>query len=303
MSAQEQEVLTPEQLRSVWDEEAAKIDAPEGAAAPAPAAVEPVVVAAPAPAADAQPKPVAKVPRDPYAKLPEAVRTKLESVDKLAERVRSMEGNIGGLSEGHRHLKDLLSASQAAAAQVAQAPTQAAVQAAAASPEKWQSLKNDFPEWSEAVESFVDSRIAGVAPQPDAAIIDRLVDEKLAKIAPSIRREVSEDILDNEFEGWREKVNTQEFMTWLGAQDDAVKKLVNSDKVSDASKLLRLYTTPPVDPGKAILDARQQTLEAAASLPKGAHIPAVKSPEDMTPQELWAYEADQAAKRRAGRGY
>ena len=178
------------------------------------------------------------------------------------------------------------------------------MQAAAASPEKWQSLKNDFPEWSEAVESFVDSRLAGAVPKAqDPAVVDQLVDKKLAEYVPSLRRELSEELLESEFSGWKDDVKKPEFVEWVNAQNDDMKRLVNSDRLSDAAKLLRAYKQSATDPGAAIQDARQKRLEAATALPKGAHVPQAKQPEDMTVAELWAYEAEQASKRRTARGY
>ena len=301
MSTQEEKQLTSAQMQSVWDEEAAKLAAPEGE-------IPPTVEAEPAEVVPTEPVATEpEAPADPLAGVPDAVREKLASLDKLSERLRNVEGNIGGLTNSQKQIKDLLTASQEAAKKVADAPTQAAVKAAMETPERWQSLKTEFPDWSDAVEAFVDSRIAGGAPTgSDSTAVETLVDAKLAKITPAIRREVAEDFLESEFEGWKEDINTPEFIAWLDAQSEEVKALAGSEKISAAAKLLRLYKNPPaapIDPGAEITKARQETLEAATALPKGAHIPAVKSVEDMTPEELWAYEAAQSAKRKAAQGY
>lgn len=302
MSTQEDTQLTSEQMQSVWDEEAAKLSAPAGETLPT--EPEPVakVVATPEPA------PVEEAP-DPLAGVPDAVREKLAALDKLSERLRNVEGNIGGLSNGQKQIKDLLTASQEAAKKVDDAPTQAAVKAAMQTPERWQSLKTEFPDWSDAVEAFVDSRIAGGAPTgADSTAVETLVDAKLAKITPAIRREVAEEFLEGEFGEWKAEVNTPTFVNWLNVQPEEVKALATSERVSAAAKLLRLYRNPttesaPKDPGAEITKARQETLEAATALPKGSHVPPTKSVDDMTEQELWEYEAAQAAKRRTARGY
>lgn len=286
--------LSQEQQQAAWNEEAAILETPaENRPEPINANPEPVA---------AEPA-VPEVPADPYAGLPDAVREKLISIDKMADRMRNLEGSIGGLNSGQRQIRDMLAASQQAARHVAEAPTQSAVKAALVTPEKWSALKADFPEWSDAVESYVESRVAG-SKQPafDPAEIDRRVEARLAGAAPALRREMAKDVLESQFEGWENTVRTPEFSAWLGQQPDSVRALAASDKVSDAAKLLRGYTAP-VDPGQAIKDRRAQQLGNAASLPKGTKAAPVKSVDDMNETELWAYEAAQRNKAKAQRGF
>lgn len=303
--------MSPEEtaaLQEAWDEEARKLEPPaadtppvaEPNADPQPSdtPTDPAAAGEPAPDASGN-NPSAEPPpkSDPLASLPAPLREKLSNLDKLSERLRGIEGHIGGLTAGQKRLQELVTASQEAARKVQDAPSQAEVKAALATPEKWQALKDEFPDWSEAVEAFVDSRVAGNAPPP--VDVDPLVEAKLSKLLPGVRREISEDILDDIVSGWREDVGSEDFAKWAAEQGDDVAKLIASERVSDAAKLVRLYRNSKVDPGKAIKDARKDALEVATAVPKGATVPAAKSPDDMTPAELWEYEARQRAKQRA----
>lgn len=297
------EPLTAEQVSALWDEEAAKLVAPVAEAQPT------TEIVADAPAADAAPAkadPVAEA--DPMAGLPEVLRTKLEGLDKLTDRLRNIEGHIGGLTNGQKQLKDLLTASKEVADKVTDAPTQAEVKAAIQTPEKWNALKAEYSEWADAVESFVDSRIAGAAPAKaiDSAAVDELVDAKLAKLTPTIRKQVVEDYLEGEFGKWKDEVKTKPFTDWFSKQAEEVKSLADSASIGDAAKLLRLYHKPAnvavesTDPGAEIAAERKQKLDAAAdALPKGSQKPVTKSTEDMTAAELWEYEAEQRRKKKS----
>lgn len=288
--------------QKAWDEVAAEREEP-------PAVVEAQPQEAPA-AVEEQPvqaKPVAEQEPDPLSGLPDAVKEKLASLEKLAERVRNVEGHIGGLTSQQKLLKETMDAGKAAAKAVSEAPTQDQIKEAIKNPAEWDKLKDDFPEWATATEAFVDSRISaikggsGIKPED----VDARIKEAIAK-APQIQ---PEDMLDLAFQNpatgevtWRDTIKSPEFGAWMEKQDESVKNLFFSDKVGDAAKMLRLYESQS-DPAREIKQERQQRLSAAAGTPKGVTVPRAKSPDDMTPEELWTYEARNREKIREQRGY
>jgi hypothetical protein len=66
--------------------------------------------------------------------------------------------------------------------------------------------------------------------------------------------------------------------------------------------MLRLYHKDS-DPAKGIKQERAQRLAVAAGTPKGSVAPRGKAPDEMSPDELWEYEAKQREKQRSARGY
>ena len=160
----EETQLTEGQAQQLWNEEASKLDADANASALENFAIDPVeelhqdfieeeeVAAAPEPEAD------------PLAGLSDVVRAKLAQIDQLAEantllqqHVKSAEGRVAAMQREFQ-----------AARQVApqEAPSQGQIVSAAKNPEKWDALKEDFPEWAGAMEEYVASKLGGVQQQP-----------------------------------------------------------------------------------------------------------------------------------------
>jgi hypothetical protein len=237
--------------------------------------------------------------RDPF--LTEII-AKLEAIEK---RQRNVEGHIGGLTSQQKKLHEAMEAARRAAPD-ADAPSKAQVTQAVANPDKWEKLKGEFPEWAEATEDLLGARLAGVqqGPQVDPAEIDRKLEERLKNATKELRQEIVDATLDGVYPGWKEEVNTESFGKWLEAQPTDVKALAESTSVGDAARMLRLYDTHKQnDPSTRITQERKQKLEAAATLPKGVRVPKAKSPDDMSPEELWEYEAQLRDKQLAERGY
>lgn len=279
---------TPEQL---WNEIASEreepvtaVSDPEPQVAVAATEVEPVAEAKP-------------VEVDPLAELPEALREKITGYDKLADRLRNIEGHIGGLTSSQKQMREAMIAAQDAATKATDAPSQAQINQAVANPEKWEKLKGDFPEWGEATEAFVSAQLNSVLDRTkglDQDTVKSLIDQHVGKA----RTELGMEILDSVFEDWRGTVNSDKFKSWMQSQPEDTQQLFYSDHARDAIRMLRLYEKA-ADPAKGIAEERQQRLQAAVGTPKGDKAPTIKSVEDMNPQELWNYEAGQREKRRA----
>jgi hypothetical protein len=259
----------------------------------------------PAPEAEVakpDPTPVSTPAADPYEGLHPAIRKQLEDQAALADRLRKTEGHIGGLTSELKRTRDELAAAKAAATQVKEAPTAAAVAAAHKSTEKWDQLKEDFPEWAEALEERLGSNA-----QPDVeGLRSRIQEELTAQLGPKIRNELKAEIAAETegrlvgiaHRGWKQTVNTAEFATWLANAPPEVKALADSTVAEDAIELLdsfKAQVAQAPDPSK-IAASRKQRLADAATVARGAAATEpVKSTADMTQQELWDFYAKNPA--------
>lgn len=226
----------------------------------------------------------------------------LAALEKLSNRMRNVEGHIGGLTSQQQAIRDSLTVSKEAATQVSAAPSQAAVQEALKNPELWDALKDDYPEWAAATEALLDAReqrLLASLPKHEqtAESLQALIDERVKGETGAIRQEIITTSLEAIYPGWQDDVNTDAFGHWLTAQPQDIQALAQSAKVGDAAKMLSLWTQR--NTRSPIQDKRTQTLEAAAAAPgKGSgKAPQPKSPEEMTPEELWEHEVNLRAKR------
>jgi len=222
-------------------------------------------------------------------------------IDKFDARVRNVEGHIGGLTSQQNALRETLNAAQQAAAKVTNAPTAAEVKDAVASPEQWTALKADFPEWAAATEALLDSRLSSLPAGLDPDAVQKIVSEQVKGQTEAVRGEIIDSALDAVYPGWKDEVKTEPFGKWLDTQSAEVKALAESPKVGDAARMLKLYeSSKDSSVTTHITQNRQSKLDAAASAPTKSvgKAPGPKSVEDMSADELWAYEAKQRAKRK-----
>lgn len=253
-------------------------------------------------AANTEPTPAPTAATAAAAAKPDPVAELAEKMAKLEGQLRNVSGHIGGLNDGQKQLREMLTAANAATAAVKDAPTQQQVKEAMQSPEEWETLKKDFPEWSDATEKFLDAKLAGLSPSIDPAAIDRIVAERVAKETAAVRSEAVDAHLDGIVDGdWREQVKTEDFNKWMQGQPDDIQALGESAKLTDAARMLRLFVkSKEANPAQQIMQQRSAKLDAAAGVPRGQKAPRSKSPDDMTPEELWAHLATQTDKRLRG---
>lgn len=300
----EENQLSPEEAQQLWNEEAAKLDADDQSADQqmATAPEEPLLEDEPI-AEEAAPS---EEPEDPLASLPEAVRAKLAQIDELAtanaqllHHVKTAEGRVAAMQ---REFQQARVAQQQVAPQ--EAPSQGQIVNAAKNPEKWEQLKEDFPEWAGAMEEYVASKLGSVQsqqgfdPQQVAAFVQQQVDQTKAEM----RQAIEEARVDGKYENWKDTVNTLEFTQWFTVQPPDVRALANSDSARDAIRMLDMFHETKKRSASDIKQERGQRLAAAATTRPG-QTPPPKSLDDMSPEELWNYEAAKREKTKAQRGF
>lgn len=300
----EENQLSPEEAQQLWDEEAAKLDADDQSADQqmATAPEEPPLEDEPV-AEEAAPS---EEPEDPLASLPEAVRAKLAQIDELAtanaqllHHVKTAEGRVAAMQ---REFQQARMAQQQVAPQ--EAPSQGQIANAAKNPEKWEQLKEDFPEWAGAMEEYVASQLGSVRPQQglDPEQVAAFVQQQVDLTKAEMRQAIEEARVDGKYENWKDTVNTLEFTQWFTVQPPEVRSLANSDSARDAIRMLDMFHETKKRSASDIKQERGQRLAAAATTRPG-QTPPPKSLDDMSPAELWDYEAAKREKTRAQRGF
>lgn len=237
-------------------------------------------------------------PVDPYAGLHPEVKAKLESFDKLAAQQTQL---LNQLSAATGRISAIQSQWDKARAKLEQ-PSQTQVAAAAKDPEKWAALKKDFPEWGEAINEFVEARVGSLAggQGPNTEEIETLVAQRTAAATEALEKKLNEALVTVKHPTWKQEINTPEFAAWFPQQPAEVQALAGSRDGFDAIRLMDLYAEHKATPAKAVREQRQQRQAAAATTVKsGGNATATKSIEDMSPAELWEYEASRRAKAAA----
>ena len=228
---------------------------------------------------------ISTLPPAVVAKLEEKLAAQIEQ--KLSGRLRNIEGHIGGLKH---NLSQLSTAAKAAEEQGADAPTKAQMSEAKQSGAKLAALKEDFPEWAEALEetlSAVNSR-----PQLDEGAINQRIQSIEENSRAEIQKARQLARLDNAFPDWEQTINSEQYNTWLSNQPHDIQALTSSEKATDALKVLNAYadSTQASNPDLTAQSRQRNRLESAVTPTQGR--PATrKKPTTEEEEFLAAYKS------------
>lgn len=294
----EENQLSSEEVQNLWDEEASKLNADGDTSATE------LLATAPETPQDFEPEQAQvepEQPEDPLAGLSPTVRAKLAQIDELAQanaqllhHVKTTEGRVAAMQR---------EAQQARQAATQDAPTQTAIASAAKNPEKWEQLKQDFPEWAGAMEEYVASKMGDQQQQnltPEQ--VTNYVQQQVAQTRAEMGRLMEEARIEGKYENWRDTVNTTEFAQWFTVQSPETRALADSSAARDAIKMLDMFNTSKSVSATEIKQERGARLAAAATTRTG-QTPPPKTLGDMSPAELWNYEAKKRERELKERGY
>jgi hypothetical protein len=235
--------------------------------------------------------------------LPEELKAALSKVDdlkalvgNLQHQVRSSDGRVQTLA------KELQSAKQATQS-VARAPNDQSVRAAAKTPEKWAKLKDEFPEWGDAVESLVDT-LRVEQPTVDLTPMQTEIQNQINGIVQQFSRAVEEAKLFGAYKNYKTTVNSEEFVGWWKQQPGDIQALTASQSAEDAIRALDMFEehkTKARDASRNVTQERGARLQAAAAPAKRTAAPPPKDDRELTATDLWAQESERRAQIRASR--
>lgn len=276
--------MTPEDAEKFWRDEAARRTDPD-------APKEPPVTAA------------AEVQEEVHTELPEELKQALAQVDglktfvtQLQHQVKSSEGRVAALQ------REMQVARQAAVSVAAPAPNAQAVAAANKSPEKWEKLKEEFPEWGEAVEELVSVRAQPQQPAPQVDLSP--IHTQLNDLTRQVYRAVEEAKVFGAHRDWKQVINTPQFVAWAQTQPPEVQALGASDSAEDAITMIDRYksdTQKVRDASRNVPVERSARLAAAAAPARRGTVPPPPDDRELTAEQIWAQESGRMAQRRSAR--
>lgn len=288
--------VTDEAIDQLWDDVAKeRADAP----AEEPPRQEPEAAGTP----EQEPEPEAAPTPEPPATP--AMQARLEALERALQetdrRARTAEGRVSAVQSELDRAR-----AQAQQAAQPQPPSAQDVLAASKNSEKWKALKQDWPEMAESVEAFVEESLraqrASGSTQPvvDPQAMTAFVQQEVSKV----RQEIASELVEDAHNGWQSTVKTPEFYTWFQSQPADVQALAASDKPRDAIRMLDLFSGRTKAGPSNVASQRREVLRAAVGKrPSNQASPTTKSPEDMSEDELWEYEARRRNKQKAQPGF
>jgi hypothetical protein len=301
----EENQLSQEEAQQLWNEEASKLNADDESANQSMATAPEDLLLEDEPIAEEAIS--SEEPEDPLAGLSDVVRAKLAQIDELAtanaqllHHVKTAEGRVAAMQ---REFQQARVAQQQVAPQ--EAPSQGQIVSAAKNPEKWEQLKDDFPEWAGAMEEYVASQLGSVQQQGNMLTPEQVagyVQQQVEQTKSEMRQAIEEARVDGKYENWKDVVNTLEFTQWFTVQSAETRSLANSDSARDAIRMLDMFHETKKRSASDIKQERGQRLAAAASTRPG-QTPPPKSLDDMSSEELWNYEAAKREKTKTQRGF
>lgn len=284
---------TPEQL---WTEiQAEREGTPPAQDASEPPEIPPESEAAPEEAPAVESKEAEKV----YAELSPEIQAKLQQFDQMAATLPQL---VNELREAKGRIGSLQSQWQKAQQTAASKPSEAQIAAAAKDSEKWSTIKKEYPDWGEAIEAFVDTRLSGLPKTGGVSNeqIEQLIAQRTGEATATVVKELNEKLVSVKHPNWKADIVTPQFVAWFQTQGPEVQQLAASPDGTDAIRMLDMFAEAKKKPVAEVQQDRQQRLAAAATRPnRASSVPATKSIDDMSREELWEHEARLRAKRAA----
>lgn len=233
-------------------------------------------------------QPTATEPAQSPAPAAPSAEERLARIEQMMTQMGSQVASFGGRVSALQ--RELAQAENARKAMGSAAPTKEQVAEAKKDPEKWKQLKEDIPEWGEAIEELVAARMPAQAP---TAAPQQPVDVEAIKA--QIKQDLELDLIATKYPDWRAVSQTNEFKNWFNAQPETFRRLGESTRGADVIHVFDEFGKAKARNVTDIRQNRQARLGAAAGVGQqpGRALPAVKREEDLTEQEIW----DQEVKR------
>lgn len=264
------EEMTPEEVKAYRAEVIADMEAEESG--------KPIVDATTAEEQEAEleaekdPEPV----KDPWAGIPDEIKNQLTTT---ATRLKQAESRIGALTNELHNAKK-------AAEEAEKAPTEEQIAAAAKSDEDWAELKEDFPEWANAIQGQFDKirgEITGITKEDLAAEAEKIK----ADLKGETEATIEKAILTYAHPNWEATIAGKDYAEWLKTQPEDVITKTQSSRAVDAIDVLDRFVGLK---GKAktateIAEARSKRIKTS-TVPEGKKVNTPKAEADMTDAEL-----------------
>jgi len=238
----------------------------------------------------------------------EGLKSKAAEFDKVFDRLKQAEKRIGSITN---QLSEAQKVSTEAAKKkdTTPAPTKEEIDAAAQSTELWEQLKEDYPQWAEAIDKRLAAERAAI--QKELGVTKSLQEEvKALKEAGFSQEKIQEiqvgfakQLVEVHYPGWEKTVAGKEFTDWIATQPDEVKAKCGTWNAADAIYVLDLFDgrennggeEPGAKPRTAseIAQERRKRLAKSETPSAGRVRQPAKRPDDMTDAEYRQHIATQ----------
>lgn len=224
---------------------------------------------------------------------PDPMKGIKDTLDNINLRLKQNESRVGSL------INELKNPTQTKKDTEVESPSKEQIKESIKSEEAWEELKEDFPEWAEAIEGKLAANNAKIT--GELSKLQGLEDLKkeLSSFKEGFDFEIEKRLVGFYHPGWDETVKTEEFNNWLKEQPEEIKSKVNSNYAKDAIKVLDGFkdykesstkeTDKPEDKGKTpaeIAAARKSRLSKSQTLKTTHKELPPKSELDMDTKEL-----------------
>ena len=247
----------------------------------------------PAEQEEQQAEPEAAPEADPWEGVPaalkqtlEALQSKVSAIDTIGNEVKQWSGRVGAIQ---RELQLQRNAAAQAAKTVSEAPTKQQMAEAAQDDEAWSELKDEFPEWADALEK----RTGKLENKFSEQIESLRQQQPQAPDLIALRREYDQKLLTIKHPSWQQLVASPEYNEWLNKQpQDVRQKALESTDALECIEVLDQFAAA-TSPVKDVVDKRKERLASSVSAPSGGRPVRSKSIDDMTPEEYREHVAKQ----------
>lgn len=187
-----------------------------------------------------------KAADDEWAGVPKIVRDRLESLGEIPNRLRGIEGHIGGLKS---KLEGAVATAKAAADKTGtDKPTDAQIAEALANEESFAEFERDFPDFAKPIKAQLTAIRAEVAkiatPTVDTdGVRKQVLEEVGTQISGAVDMAEERAFTRLKHPDWKQVVAAPEFKAWLQAQPEDTKKLAASPLADDAITLIDGFKT------------------------------------------------------------
>lgn len=163
-----------------------------------------------------------------------------EELASLKQQINQITGTVGGLKGYVQKLGK--TAQQSAQEQGADAPTPKQVSEAMKDAETYAELKDQFPEWGQAMDDQMgllrESIINDVSPDKIVESVSQRLQQQFNHQLSSMRSELA---VESRHQGWQRTVKSEQFSNWLSEQPEEIQALASSDDPADAIAMLDKY--------------------------------------------------------------
>lgn len=184
----------------------------------------------------------AKAADDEWAGVPKIVRDRLESLGSLPDRLRGIEGNIGGLKS---KLDTSIATAKAAADKAGEKkPTDTQIADALADEESFAEFERDFPDFAKPIRAqltAIRAEVAKIAPVDTDGVRRQVLEEVGTQINGVVDLAEERAFTRLKHPDWKQVVVAPEFKAWLDKQPEDTRRLSTSPLADDAIALIDGY--------------------------------------------------------------